>query len=160
MLLQLQNSGTWAYRIQDIVQYLQWNNPTTQLILMGILPRTDGEALNAGVYQWPNKFTEGVAAVNSGLKAYASPQHNVHYLDCTDTLFPDGKVCHSSFADDHNCICKLLGGRLCCEQCMKAACWNDAGYKERLLSVSPAMLQLGSCLSPTHRGSPGMLADA
>lgn len=81
-------------RIVDIMQYLQQRNPNTQMILTAILPRADGEAVSMGAYQWPNKYTEGIAAVNSGLEAYAATQAHVHYVDCTSTLLPDGKVCH------------------------------------------------------------------
>ena len=74
------------------MQYLRQKNPSTQLILMDILPRADGETITAGAYQWPNKYTNGIASVNSGLKAYASGQSNIDFVNCTQVLLPDGKV--------------------------------------------------------------------
>ena len=57
---------------------------------MAILPRADGESVQSGVYQWPNKYSNGIAQVNTGLKALVKGK--VHFLDCTQQLLPDGKV--------------------------------------------------------------------
>lgn len=74
------------------MQYLRQKNSSTQLILMAILPRADGQVLTNGVYQWPNMYTTGIASVNSGLQAYAAGQSNIHFVNCTQLLLPDGKV--------------------------------------------------------------------
>lgn len=59
---------------------------------MAILPRADGEAITNGIYRTPNKYTAGIDSVNYGLKSYAAGQSNMHYVDCTSQLLPDGKV--------------------------------------------------------------------
>ena len=66
---------------------------------MAILPRADGEAVQGGIYQWPNKYSNGIAQVNAGLKAII--KGNMHYLDCTKQLLPDGKV-------NRRCMCTCL----------------------------------------------------
>lgn len=81
-------------RTQSIMQYLQQNNPNTEMILMAILPRANLEP-STEVFQWPNKFTKAIESVNSGLAAYASTQPKMHYLDCAQHLVPDGKVSFS-----------------------------------------------------------------
>lgn len=83
---------TLLCRTQNIMQYLRQKNPSTQLILMATLPRADGETITNGVYNWPNKYTTGIASVNSGLTAYAAGQSNIHFVDCNTVLLPDGKV--------------------------------------------------------------------
>ena len=88
-------SAVVTNRVQTIMQYLQQlnpNQPNTQLILVAILPRADGGLITKGAYQWPNKYTDGIASVNSGLEAYAAMQAKMHYLDCSSVLLPDGKV--------------------------------------------------------------------
>lgn len=76
------------------MQYLQQNNPSTEMILMAILPRATLEP-STGVFPWPNKFTKAIESVNSGLAAYASKQAKMHYVDCAKHLVPDGKVSSS-----------------------------------------------------------------
>lgn len=76
------------------MQYLQQNNPNSEMILMAILPRANLEP-SSGVFQWPNKFTKAIESVNSGLAAFASKQAKMHYIDCAQHLVPDGKVSSS-----------------------------------------------------------------
>lgn len=83
-----------AFRTQSIMQYLQQNNPKTEMILMAILPRANLEP-STGVFQWPNKFTKAIESVNSGLAAFAAKQAKMHYIDCAKHLVPDGKVSSS-----------------------------------------------------------------
>ena len=73
------------------MRYLQQNNPSTEMILMAILPRANLDP-STGVFQWPNEFTKAIESVNSGLAAYALEQAKMHYIDCAQHLVPDGKV--------------------------------------------------------------------
>ena len=65
-------------------------NLDTHIVLMGLLPW--GLVNQAGVYEWPNLYTKGIAIVNSLIEASAAEQSNVHYVDCGQTLYPMGQV--------------------------------------------------------------------
>ena len=73
-----------------MVTYLQALNPDTHIVLMGLLPW--GLVQRAGVYDWPNLYTEGISIVNTNIEAFAVGQRNVHYVDCGSMLYPDGQV--------------------------------------------------------------------
>ena len=75
-----------------MVTYLQHQTPDTHIILMGLLPW--GLVKQAGVYVWPNLYTEGVRTVNSQIEAFAVGQRNMHYIDCGHVLYPTGQVSH------------------------------------------------------------------
>ncbi|DBA95218.1 TPA: platelet-activating factor acetyltransferase activity, variant 2 [Trebouxia sp. C0006] len=78
-------------RIESILTLLKQKNPHTTVIVMGLLPRGDGE--EDGVYTQPNKYTQGISNVNAGLKTVASGLSGVQFVDCGPQLLPDGKVC-------------------------------------------------------------------
>lgn len=78
-------------RIESIVTLLKQKNPQTSIILMGLLPRGDGE--QHSMYTQPNKYTQGIINVNAGLQKYSAGQSQVQYLDCGSQLLPNGKVC-------------------------------------------------------------------
>lgn len=69
---------------------LKQKNPQTTIVVMALLPRGDGE--QDGVYMQPNKYTQGISNVNSGLQKYAGEQSQVVFIDCGSQLLPDGKV--------------------------------------------------------------------
>ena len=80
-------------RIESVVTLLKQKNPQTTVILMGLLPRGDGE--QDGIYTQPNKYTQAISNVNAGLHTFASGLSQVQYIDCGPQLLPDGKVCPS-----------------------------------------------------------------
>ena len=61
---------------------------------MGLLPW--GLVNQAGVYEWPNLYTGGIATVNSLIEAAAAGQSNVRYVDCGPILYPTGQVSTAS----------------------------------------------------------------
>lgn len=65
-------------------------NPTTTIVLMGILPW--GLVDQDDIYVWPNEYIQGIATVNGLIQAFAAGQSNVHYVDCGHQLFPTGQV--------------------------------------------------------------------
>lgn len=65
-------------------------NPTTHIVLMGILPW--GLINQNGVYVWPNQFTQAISLVNSLSEAFAAGDPFVHYIDCGHQLFPTAQV--------------------------------------------------------------------
>ncbi|KAL3146914.1 platelet-activating factor acetyltransferase activity protein [Trebouxia sp. C0009 RCD-2024] len=87
-------NGT-ALRVQEVVTYLQGLNPDTHIILMGLLPW--GLVNQAGVYDWPNLYTEGISIVNSAIESFAVGQRTVHYIDCGHVLYPDGQVSTAAY---------------------------------------------------------------
>jgi hypothetical protein len=85
--------GVRLCRIESIITLLKQKNPQTTVIVVGLLPRGDGE--QDGIYTQPNKYTQGISNVNAGLKTFASGVPGVHFVDCGPQLLPDGKVCLS-----------------------------------------------------------------
>lgn len=85
-----QQSSRGFCRFEAIVAYLQQVNPSTTVVLMGILPW--GLVDQNGIYVWPNEYTQGIATVNSLIQVFAAGQSNVHYVDCKHQLFPTGQV--------------------------------------------------------------------
>lgn len=62
---------------------------------MGLLPW--GLVNQAGVYDWPNLYTEGISIVNSAIESFAVGQRTVHYIDCGHVLYPDGQVSTAAY---------------------------------------------------------------
>ena len=53
-----------ADRIRHIVALLRQALPDADIVLLGILPR-GGWTLGDDIYQWPNRFSQPIAAVNN-----------------------------------------------------------------------------------------------
>jgi len=83
--------GVRLCRIESIITLLKQKNPQTTVIVVGLLPRGDGE--QDGIYTQPNKYTQGISNVNAGLETVASGLSGVQFIDCGSQLLPDGKVC-------------------------------------------------------------------
>ena len=62
----------WGARIRHAVALLRRALPRADIVLLGVLPR-GGWTLGADVYQWPNRLTAPIAAVNNGTQVRCVP---------------------------------------------------------------------------------------
>lgn len=78
-------------RVAGVIRYLRKHNPTTQLVVWGILPR--GNPLPPELQAWPSVFTPAIHLINNKLRAYAQghDQH-VHFVDCGDMFITPAGV--------------------------------------------------------------------
>ena len=57
----------WGARIRHALALLRRALPRADIVLLGVLPR-GGWTLGADIYQWPNRLTAPIAAVNNGTR--------------------------------------------------------------------------------------------
>ncbi len=55
--------GAPARRLRHLVAYMRQQVPTTQILILGVLPRGAWSLPN--VWAWPNRMTPGIMALNS-----------------------------------------------------------------------------------------------
>ncbi|KAK9839322.1 hypothetical protein WJX81_008043 [Elliptochloris bilobata] len=76
-------------RIRHSAALLRRAMPNTDIVLLGVLPR-GGWTLGDDIYQWPNRLTVPIAAVNNATQALARLDDRMHYLDCGAGLINAG----------------------------------------------------------------------
>ena len=82
---------TGSCRVAGVIRYLRKHNPTTQLVVWGILPRGDPEAPE--LQAWPSIFTPAIHLINNDLRAYAHTHNqHVHFVDCGDKFITPAGV--------------------------------------------------------------------
>eukprot|EP00884_Botryococcus_braunii_P013156 jgi/Botrbrau1/21841/Bobra.0190s0055.1 len=85
-------------RMNQIVQYVRSAAPDTHILILALTPfscgsRVSGQGL---VYDWPNCYTETIAAVNAGYKAIAETQGDrVRFLDCSGVVLGQTGLAHT-----------------------------------------------------------------
>ena len=81
----------FSCRVAGVIRYLRKHNPTTQLVVWGILPR--GNPQPSELQAWPSIFTPAIHLINNGLRAYAhSHNRHVHFVDCGDKFISPAGV--------------------------------------------------------------------
>lgn len=73
-----------------MVRLLKDNNPTTVVILVGVLPRGDNKV--GSIYPTPNKYTQSIKDLNARLYQYAAEESFVVFVDCTEQMLLNGTV--------------------------------------------------------------------
>lgn len=82
-----------------MVSHLQHVNPDSEVLLVGILPcAAETSPGPEGLFAWPNGLSAGISRVNKALEGFASQQHLVHYVDCTDEMLLQGQVRHQAYS--------------------------------------------------------------
>ncbi|BDA46856.1 probable platelet-activating factor acetylhydrolase IB subunit gamma at N-terminal half [Coccomyxa sp. Obi] len=77
-------------RVLDLLSFLGDNNPESQVILMGLLPR--GWDTDSRRAVWPNPYTMSISFVNAALAQMSSQDSRVHFLNCTSLLLSGGQM--------------------------------------------------------------------
>ena len=93
----------YVCRIIQNLQYLLKENPTTQILILGLLPRGSWQDPE-DMYKLPSDFSKAINAVNSVLDQYAFQNKRTHFIDCTKHFVQDGMV--SDQDNQHYCYCR------------------------------------------------------
>ena len=78
-------------RVVQNVQYLHEENPTTHILIVGLLPRGSWQDPK-DMFKLPSAFSRSISAVNDALERYAFRTKKMHYADCTKPFVQTGNV--------------------------------------------------------------------
>lgn len=87
----LQAANGTADRITEVISYLHKQNPTTSILILGILPRGSGEDFETR-FNLPSDYSSAIALVNNRLEQLAISNVLFHFADCGPSLTVNGKL--------------------------------------------------------------------
>lgn len=91
-------AGT-SSRIRHMVAYMRRNAPNMHVLIMGILPR--GAWTLDYKWQWPNRMTAAINAVNTASQALTIEDNMIHYVDCgADMIHPSNNTVNGDILPD------------------------------------------------------------
>lgn len=86
-----------AANVLRTVQLIQYKAPSTQVVLLALLPRGNHQ----DGFKQPGPFTAALDEVNAHFKEFATQDGRIHYLDCGATLLtPDGSAVDGALMPD------------------------------------------------------------
>lgn len=82
---------TYLCRIIQNLEYLLKENPTTHILVVGLLPRGSWQDPK-DMFKLPSAFSTAIRAVNRALDKYAFRNKQTHFIDCSKHFVRDGMV--------------------------------------------------------------------
>lgn len=112
-----------AERVQQAAQLIRSEMPSTQVVVMALLPRSTNSGTGIPVQQnshsWPSIYTNALQQVNARLRDYTRLDGKLHFLDCGERfLTPDRRAIDARLMPDalhpgpagHRVLAKCMRG--------------------------------------------------